>query len=51
MRNKPNLGEAHIPANNYHKYELQNILDELWRNRDISKVRNKVKSLVEKIIW
>ncbi|MDR3055710.1 MAG: type IV secretory system conjugative DNA transfer family protein [Zoogloeaceae bacterium] len=29
FKNKPNFGEAHIPANNYHKYELQNILDEV----------------------
>lgn len=29
FRNKPNLGKAHIPANNYHKYELKNILNEV----------------------
>jgi len=29
FKNKPNLGEALIKANNYHRYELQSILNEL----------------------
>ncbi|GHU27220.1 conjugal transfer protein [Betaproteobacteria bacterium] len=29
FKNKHKFGNAHIQANNYHKYELQNILDEL----------------------
>jgi len=29
FKNKPNLGEAYIPANNYHKFELQSILNEV----------------------
>jgi type IV secretory pathway TraG/TraD family ATPase VirD4 len=28
FKNKPNMGEAHIPANTYHRYRLQSVLDE-----------------------
>ena len=55
FKNKPNMGKAHIPTNSYHKYGLQSILDEVWRNREIApvkaKVKRKVNEVIRRIIW
>jgi hypothetical protein len=55
MKGKVKLGEAFIQGNNFQKYELKNILDDVWRDVttgrvEINSLRREIKRKIHNLI-